>query len=73
MIFILKKGTARPGGLAWRHILRVGLPHMVIVTEFGCSVRAYVESFRHLIFPRPDTCPQCHALDVLIGHGFYQR
>jgi hypothetical protein len=46
---------------------------MVIVTEFRCTVQAYVESFRHLIFPRPDACPQCHALDELIGHGFYQR
>lgn len=46
---------------------------MVIVTEFGCAVQTYVESFHHLIFPRPEACPQCHALDVMIGHGFYQR
>jgi hypothetical protein len=46
---------------------------MVIVTEFGCTVQTYVASFRRLIFPRPETCPHCHALDVLIGHGFYQR
>lgn len=46
---------------------------MVIVTEFGCTVQAYVEGFRHLIFPRPAACPRCHALDVMIGHGFYQR
>jgi hypothetical protein len=46
---------------------------MVIVTEFGCTVQAYVEGFRHLIFPRPAACPHCHALDGMIGHGFYQR
>jgi hypothetical protein len=46
---------------------------MVIVTEFGCSVQAYVEGFHQQVFPRPDACPQCHTLDVLIGHGFYQR
>lgn len=46
---------------------------MVIVTEFGCSVQAYVEGFHQQVFPRPDACPQCHALDGLMGHGFYQR
>jgi hypothetical protein len=46
---------------------------MVIVTEFGCSVQTYVEGFHQQVFLRPDACPRCHALDGLIGHGFYQR
>ncbi len=46
---------------------------MVIVTEFGCTVQAYVDGCCQLVFPRPDACPHCHAPDVLIGHGFYQR
>jgi hypothetical protein len=54
-------------------ILRVGLQSMVIVTEFGCAVQAYVDGFCQLVFPRPVACPRCHAPDVLIGHGFYQR
>jgi hypothetical protein len=73
VILILKKGTARPEGLAWRHLLRVGLQRMVIVTEFGCPVHEYAESFGQLVFPRPKVCPHCHVLDVLIGHGFYER
>jgi hypothetical protein len=46
---------------------------MVIVTEFGCAVQAYVDGFCQLVFPRPEACPHCHTLDVLIGHGFYHR
>ena len=46
---------------------------MVIVTEFGCTVQAYVDGFFKLVFPRPEACPQCHSLNVLIGHGFYPR
>ena len=46
---------------------------MVIVTDFGCLVHEYVECFGQLVFPRPDRCPHCHVLDVLIGHGFYLR
>ena len=46
---------------------------MVIVTEFGCLVHEYVECFGQLVFPRPDRCPHCQVLDVLIGHGFYWR
>lgn len=46
---------------------------MVIVTEFGCDVHEYVECFCQLVFPRPEECPHCHTLNVLIGHGFYQR
>jgi hypothetical protein len=73
LLFILEKGTARSEGLAWRHILRVGLQSMVIVTEFGCLVHEYVECFGQLVFPRPEVCPHCHVLDVLIGHGVYER
>jgi hypothetical protein len=54
-------------------LLRVGLPNMVIVTEFGCTVHEYVDGFCQLVFPRPDVCPHCQMLDVLIGHGFYER
>jgi hypothetical protein len=32
-----------------------------------------VDHFWQLDFPRPQTCPTCHALDLLIGHGFYGR
>jgi transposase-like protein len=46
---------------------------MVIVTDFGCLVHEYVECWGQLVFPRPDRCPHCHVLDVLIGHGFYLR
>lgn len=71
--FILEKGTARPQGIHLDGILRVGLQRMVIVTEFGCGVHEYVECFGQVVFPRPDRCPHCHELDVLIGHGFYTR
>jgi hypothetical protein len=46
---------------------------MFIVAEFQCSVQAYVDHYRQLVFPRPDLCPYCQALDQLIGHGFYVR
>jgi hypothetical protein len=46
---------------------------MVIVTEFGCLVHEYVEHCSSLVFPRPSECPQCHVVDTLIGHGFYER
>jgi hypothetical protein len=46
---------------------------MVIVTDFQCGVKEYVEHFWQLAFPRPDICPTCQALDRLIGHGFYVR
>jgi hypothetical protein len=46
---------------------------MVIVTDFGCFVHEYIECFCQLVFPRPEVCPHCHVLDVMIGHGFYQR
>jgi transposase-like protein len=46
---------------------------MVIVTDFGCLVHEYIECFCQLVFPRPEVCPHCHVLDVMIGHGFYQR
>ncbi|MBM3130975.1 MAG: hypothetical protein FJ009_20400 [Chloroflexi bacterium] len=46
---------------------------MVIVTEFHCLVHEYVTHFPQLVFPRPQVCPGCHAVDVFIGHGFYLR
>lgn len=46
---------------------------MVIVIEFGCSVDEYVNHFPQLVFPRPEVCPHCHAVQLLIGHGFYRR
>ena len=46
---------------------------MVSVTEFHCLVQEYVARFTELIFPRPTVCPDCHAVDVFIGHGFYLR
>jgi transposase-like protein len=46
---------------------------MVIVTEFRCLVHEYVDHFSQLVFPRPEVCPQCHAVNVFIGHGFYLR
>jgi uncharacterized protein DUF6431 len=45
---------------------------MVIVTEFG-SVVDYLAHFGQLDFPRPDVCPHCGAVQLLIGHGFYLR
>jgi hypothetical protein len=54
-------------------ILRVGLQHMVIVTEFGCLVHEYVEYCSGLVFPRPSECPHCRVVDQFIGHGFYER
>ena len=46
---------------------------MVIVTEFHCLVHEYGEHFSQLAFPRPTVCPQCQAVDLFIGHGFYLR
>lgn len=46
---------------------------MVIVTDFGCPVYEYVDQFLQLVFPRPEVCPHCHAVNVFIGHGFYRR
>lgn len=45
---------------------------MVIVIEFG-SVVEYLDHFAQLDFPRPEVCPHCGAVHVLIGHGFYSR
>jgi hypothetical protein len=46
---------------------------MVIVTDFGRDVQAYVDDFDRLCFPRPQVCLHCQAVDALIGHGYYQR
>lgn len=46
---------------------------MVIVTEFHCLVHEYANHFSQLVFPRPEVCPHCHAINVFIGHGFYPR
>jgi hypothetical protein len=46
---------------------------MVIVTEFGCPVHEYAARFPQLVFPRPAVCPNCHAVQLFIGHGFYLR
>jgi hypothetical protein len=46
---------------------------MVIVTEFHCTVHVYRDRFWQLDFPRPEVCPHCQAVALLIGHGFYQR
>jgi len=46
---------------------------MVIVTEFRCLVHEYADNFSQLVFPRPDVCPHCQAVNVFIGHGFYCR
>jgi transposase-like protein len=46
---------------------------MVIVAEFQCGVKEYVDHFWQLHFPRPEVCPNCHAVNVFIGHGFYPR
>ena len=46
---------------------------MVSVTEFQCLVHEYVDHFPQLVFPRPETCPHCHASNVFIAHGFYPR
>ncbi|MBI4788183.1 MAG: hypothetical protein HY782_14220 [Chloroflexi bacterium] len=45
---------------------------MVIVIEFG-SVVEYLDQFAQLDFPRPEVCPHCGAVHLLIGHGFYLR
>jgi hypothetical protein len=46
---------------------------MVSVTEFHCFVQEYVAHFTQRVFPRPTVCPNCQAVDTLIGHGFYLR
>jgi hypothetical protein len=46
---------------------------MVIVTEFHCSIQAYVAGFATLVFYRPSVCPGCGAVEACIGHGFYVR
>ena len=46
---------------------------MVIVAEFHCPVQVYVDHFSQLDFPRPEACPHCQAVHLLIGHGFYLR
>jgi hypothetical protein len=45
----------------------------MIVTDFACSVQAYVKHFAGLVFPRPQVCPHCRASGQFIGHGFYLR
>jgi hypothetical protein len=45
---------------------------MVIVIEFG-SVVEYLDHFAQLDFPRPEVCPYCGAVHLLIGQGFYTR
>lgn len=45
----------------------------MIVTDFACSVQAYVGHFTGLVFPRPPVCPHCQACGQFIGHGFYLR
>lgn len=52
---------------------RIGLNHMAIVVDFGCTVHQYATQFHRLVFPRPAVCPVCQAHDCLIGHGFYPR
>lgn len=46
---------------------------MVIVAEFGADVQSYARTFAELPFPRPQHCPQCDAVDRLVGHGSYPR
>jgi transposase-like protein len=46
---------------------------MVIVAEFHLLVHEYVARFPQLAFPRPDICPNCQAVHLFIGHGFYVR
>ena len=46
---------------------------MVIVSDFGGSVQAYVAGFLTLVFYRPSVCPGCGAEGSCIGHGFYVR
>lgn len=46
---------------------------MVILANFGLDVQQYCRQFSQLVFPRPDACPVCGAVDHLIGHGSYGR
>ena len=46
---------------------------MVIVTEFHCLVQEYIDWFPQLNFPRPGVCPNCQAVNLFTGHGFYRR
>lgn len=46
---------------------------MVIVTEFGCNVQAYLDDFEHVHFHRPKVCLHCQAVGLFIGHGYYVR
>lgn len=51
----------------------IGLSHMSIIVDFGCTVHEYLQRFHRMGFPRPSVCPICQALNSLIGHGFYPR
>lgn len=44
---------------------------MIILADFGADVQHYQRQFPQLVYPRPNTCPQCAACDHLIGHGSY--
>jgi hypothetical protein len=46
---------------------------VVILADFDLDVQQYRREFSQLVFPRPDTCPLCGAVDRLIGHGSYDR
>ena len=46
---------------------------MQILHPFAGSVTQYAEEISDPDRYRPDHCPQCHAKQPLIGHGFYQR
>ncbi len=70
---ILQKGIARREGFCLAASFGSGYRYMVIVTDFRCPVHEYAEQVCQFEFPRPNRCPHCNELDVLIGHGFYVR
>lgn len=45
----------------------------MIFAYCGPDVQHYVQQFARLVVPRPRACPQCDAVDHLIGHGSYPR
>ncbi len=46
---------------------------MAIVVDPGLDVHAYCARFSQLVFPRPNACPHCTAVNSLWGHGSYSR
>jgi len=47
--------------------------NVLIVTDFDLDVQTYAREFSNLTCVKPRLCPNCSAVEKLVGHGSYQR